>query len=156
MIGIRDSDNTIPIDASTANLELFLDFMHYPDESGNHNWYDYKRLIALCDKYGCDMVHKRVRNRLQGKGGEAPWETFVIASKADDTSLARAALCCMNKSFSTFDLSRWLTKTMASQISLAYLLGLQHALYKTKERFSPLGDNPLNWAEVAVSFDPVR
>ena len=146
----RDDENpeALDIDVSSADLTLFLDFMYKP-VTQTITVDQFEAVLSLCDKFDCRLLGKFVLGHLYTVVKTAPWKTFALAARYDDTELARRALSLMNHDEAhrnTCCVS--LSLRDARAIPLGYLLPiLQGRLSEYTRR---------DWRYVADTFLPLK
>ncbi|WWD07392.1 hypothetical protein V865_005490 [Kwoniella europaea PYCC6329] len=149
--------STIPIDTKSSDLELFLDYMmKFPPPLVRY-WSTAAQLFSLADRYGCPIVHDRLRFRLGDIAMQAPWEVFCFASHENDSDLARKALEKMGQDLTRNEMT--LTDMAAKDIlkpTAPYLVGLLYQLERNravtwnKRSYR----NDVNWDIMAKYFTP--
>lgn len=144
-----DSDpEPLDIDVSSADLELFLDFMYKP-VTQTLTVDQFEAVLSLCDKFDCRLLGKFVLGHLYTVVKTAPWKTFALAARYDDTELARRALSLMNHDEAHRNTScANLSLRDAETIPLGYLLPVLHLRSSDFHR--------RDWQYVADMFRPLK
>lgn len=142
----------IPIDAGTDDLRFLLDCMTRSKVPRFETWDACTRVFALCDKFECDLIVKRVLGILEHQADLAPWQIFCLASHYGRPRLAKEALEYMGQSELTVGLYA-IPSTTAAQCEIGYLLALLKAHTHTPLlQIPPYGDD---WSLIADKFQPV-
>jgi hypothetical protein len=123
--------NIIPIDATASDLGILLDFMtkRARDVKIPSDTAVYRRILKLCDLYGCDLIVEKVFISIRSLLSIAPWDVFVIASHSGDVDLAKDAI---QKLGGTVEAEKLTLKSMdlkmAGQATLSFTMGLLRAV----------------------------
>ncbi|WVW78169.1 hypothetical protein I302_100120 [Kwoniella bestiolae CBS 10118] len=114
----------IPIDAFSADLKCFLNFMYQAHVPLPKSWTQAEIFLDLCEKYECEIIKERLMQALRSFSPKKPWEAFYFASHHDDILLARHALQCLGSDKKRKNaISSDISLEEASKVTLPYLLG---------------------------------
>jgi hypothetical protein len=122
-------------------------------------WAYKSKLLALCDELGTPSVAERAVFSMHDNVHKDPWGVFSMASQRGNVSLAKAALKCLaDDEHDNGNRIERLTPSLASGVTLPYLLGLFNAALKVRSNGlvgSEDGHGDVGWKDIADHFAPV-
>lgn len=156
----------IPLDASTAEVRVFLDLMTKPrcDLCRAQKTQTWEKVLRLAQKYDCPLVIEQIFNLLLDHTDKDPWDLFCLAAEHDDLKLAKACIPQFGKERSLRTMTRKtrdrLPLNMAKKCKVDYLLGLMQTCGSAERGAGGWEvdgeDEPIAWEAIAELFQVAK